>query len=174
MNDQNKVCDINELRQQIEQKALSNYKTLEDLKNYLKYTMSNFAYRYIQSDFSGDVEIIEENDKIISASAKDNRMVDCLKVSNKAAKQGIMELARKIPKKDSPTVFYQISCKILEFDEGFEGSVLISAKINWNFPTHDSNKTDEVKKEVKYSFDDPLDMRNILPKHFEDVCEIFS
>jgi len=142
---------------------------LDDL---ISSVLSNFAYRYIETNETGPLKASYRENSVIGIEAVETSMVNALKTQNTELRTGLIDLARTFTKKDRPFVKYYLLCEFKDWRDSGKGEILVTAKADWGFPDfNDSSKKMKIEKKLK--FDDPLDVRNKLPLIFEEVCTLF-
>ena len=169
--------DKEKLQCEINEKVRSFFSDDEHLLEFFKETLSNFTYRYIETEFCPKVEVSYEEGgdwahHFIGKSFEKN-MVEALKIKNKEAHSGILELAKSVPKKEGPTVQLILAIDISNLEKGHTGKIGVKAQINWDFPNHsfESPKKKEVQEIIR--IEDIIQLRNKLPLALEKVCELF-
>lgn len=142
------------------------------LHDYLFNTLDNFLYRYLETTDTKNLRSMELAPYIYGAESFESNMVEALKVTNPEAKAGIMELARRVPKSEKPSVKYRLQIQAMDLRPE-KGHLLITSFINWDFPLFfDKSKT--VKKEVDFKYSDLAQFRKELALKLEVACELFS
>ena len=161
-------CEANE-------KAVAQLSDREGLDSFIVQVLDSFSYRYLQTRDSEEIEVQKYQDDevdLLFSRSLDYRMADALKCSDKEAREGILVLAKTVPKKENPCVLYEIFVDLSSLSKDLDGQIEVRAVINWGFP----NFKDESKKKLKIAkikVDDLLALRKSLPLALEEVCEIF-
>ena len=161
-----------EIKRQQEEKIRAAYGDSEHLIKFLTDTMDNFAYRYISTTKTANPRVAINDSKTLVVMSYEDSMVNALKIENATAKEGIKDLARRVPKAQAPTVQYVISChpQTLESDAG---KLVLTARVNWNYPSHEVNKEAQVEKSQTLTWNDLQDFRKGFPLAMQDVCDLF-
>lgn len=141
------------------------------LLHYIAETMDNFYYRYLETAENKDLHTTEISPGVFGATSFESNMVDALKIKNPAARPGIMELAKSIPKAQKPMVRFALYTKVKELDVD-HGELIITSEISWDFPEfQDSQK--RTKKDVIFKYSDLGQFRKELALKLEEAAEIF-
>lgn len=142
------------------------------LYQYLFETMENFFYRYLETTENKNLKIFEIAPHIYGAESFESNMVDALKIKDPAAKAGIMELAKTVPKAQKPLVKYRLEARVHELTAD-KGHLTLSASINWDFPQF-FDKSKMTKREVEFKYSDLGQFRKELALKLESACELFT
>ena len=154
-----------------QEKVRSTYGEESKLYEYLFSTMDNFYYRYLETTQDKNLKTTFFSDHVWGAKSYEGSMVDALKISNPAAKKGIIELAKSFPKGKGALVEYQLFAEVKELSIN-HGEIHFSSVIHWGFPefTDESKKS---QKKVVFKYTDLTQFRKELALKLEDVCENF-
>jgi hypothetical protein len=140
----------------------------EALISLIEYTLTNFAYRYLESEGTGELASVRIAENSYAVFAYEPSMAQALKTNNQDLRAGVIDLARTTTKRDSPKVQYCIGCKLQNSKE-----LKIWASANWDFPEFVDGTKKSVQKIETLEFDDVLEVRNKLPLVLEKVCDLF-
>lgn len=154
-----------------QEKVRSTFGDEGQLYNYLFETMDNFYYRYLETTVDQNLKTMKLSDHIWGARSRETSMVDALKITNPAAKKGMIEMAKAHPKSENPEVRYELSANVerLTIDQG---KLTLTSKIDWGFP--DFNDPSKVySKKVIFTYEDLAQFRKELALKLEEVCEGF-
>ena len=142
------------------------------VRNHILGTLENFLYRYLDSSTgSGGVQEIQTG--FLVAEYLEPSMKECLKFKNEKAHEGILSLAKSVPKKEKPAVLMRLSCQILSWSDGHY-VLNISSLVDWGFPKYESNETTSLCLSNKLELKEVLDLRTELPLALEKACELFN
>ena len=167
--------DKEALQCEANQKAISQLSDREGLEAFIVQVLDSFSYRYLQTRDSKEIEVQKYQDEkvdILFSRSLDYKMADALKCHDEKAREGILHLAKTVPKKENPCVLYELFVDLSSLSEDLDGKIEVRAVINWGFPGF----KDENKKKLKaidIKVDDLLALRKSLPLALEEVCEIF-
>ena len=167
--------DFEKLTCEMNEKALNQLGSLEGLESFLVQILESFSYRYIMTESSDENSVQkyqEEGTSLLFCRSIEYRMGEALKCQNPKAKEGILNLAKSVPKKERPCVLYEIFLDLSELSEKLEEDIIVRTVINWDFPTF-KNNSKRVEKKIKVSANDLLALRKSLPLALEDACDIF-
>lgn len=142
------------------------------LYQYLFETMENFFYRYLETTENKNLKAFEIAPHIYGAESFESNMVDALKIKDPNSKAGIMELAKRVPKAQKPTVKYRLDARVHELTAD-KGHLVLTASINWDFPQF-FDKTKMSKREIDFKYSDLGQFRKELALKLESACELFS
>jgi hypothetical protein len=144
----------------------------DNLQQFFKEILTNFAHRYLANDTTQEPSLTQTAANTFRLSSIDKDMKSALKTSSAKARDGIIELIQKIGLKNSPAVLYSIELKANIVNQQHI-EVEIECSINWNFPdfTKDISKLDRKIMQKKYN--DFVEMRNDLARVLDTACEIF-
>lgn len=166
------VEDKERLEQELKARVLSNMNGLQEIGGFFETTLSNFSYRYIESDSTGEGKPSWSDDKTLVIELKEHTLAHALKTENKTTRSGLIELAKSFHKKDNPCVRYQLGVKVSNVNNQGGGDFQIFAEVHWDFPQFENDEKRNFKT-VSLSYEDALDLRNNFARHLEDVCVIF-
>ena len=140
------------------------------LHHYLFETLENFFYRYLETTQDKNLKVTELAPHTFGAVSFENNMVEALKTKG-AAKPGIMELAKSVPKAQNPQVRYGLWIEANQVSAD-KGKLLITAEINWGFPDFkDQNK--RLQKNVKFEWIELAQFRKELALKLEEAASLF-
>ena len=161
-----------ELKREWEQKIRSSYSDGDALVKFMRETMDNFAYRYISSTLTPTPTTHFTSANKVEVQAREESMVQALKIGNPQAKSGIMELAKTVPKAKHPTVQYGIALELQEFKPDL-GKIVVRASVNWDFPEHNPKTDKKVELAKTFKWDDLQVFRKGFPLAVQEVCDLF-
>lgn len=141
------------------------------LFEYLFETMDNFYYRYLETTLNQDLKTSEIAPGVWGALSFENSMVEALKTKG-AAKPGIMELAKTVPRAKNPMVRYGLWAQVAELSPD-HGELTITAEINWGFPEFE-DEAKRLQKRVKFHYQELAQFRKELALKLEEAAEIFA
>lgn len=166
------MTDNSKLIQDWQDKVKKSFGDEGKLYEYLFETMENFFYRYLETSENKNLKVQELAPKCYGAESFESNMVDALKIKNPAAKPGMIDMAKTIPRDQKPKVRYRLMTEVKEF--GAEnGHLVLLAEIHWDFPSY-SDKTKSAVKKVDFKYQELAQFRKELALRLEDVCEFFS
>lgn len=142
------------------------------LYEYLFQTMENFFYRYLETTENKNIKVFEIAPYIYGAESFESSMVEALKIKDPVAKDGIMELAKTVPKAQKPMVKYRLQTLVKELTPD-KGHLIITAFVNWDFP-HYFDKSKVTKREIDFKYSDLGQFRKELALKLEAACELFA
>ena len=160
------------IKREWEDKIRASYAGSDQLLKFMTETMENFAYRYISTSKSASPKVVATSETTLSVTTLEDSMVNALKTANPAAKVGITELARRVPKAQAPSVQYRLSCQIHTLKPD-QGKLILSAQINWNFPTHEAASEQQVTAYKTFTWDDLQVFRKGFPLAVQEVADLF-
>ena len=164
--------DINNLKKELDEKI---HNLFHDNKAYLEYllqTKSNFLYRYLETSTDKSIQIKNINNKTLIAESYEANMGEAFKVSDKVIKDGIMNLAKSVPRDQNPRVKYSITTILEEFLVN-NGKIIIETSIDWGFPDFLNDNDHSKKKIIVFNYNDPNIFRKELALKYDEACEIF-
>ena len=165
--------DFEKLQCEINEKALNQLGSSEGLEAFMVQVLESFSYRYLETKDSGELSVqkyLEEGSYLLFCRSLEYRMADALKCEDSVAKEGILALAKSVPKKERPCVMYEIFLDLSNMSS--KGIIEVKSIINWGFPDFKDDSKKRVKK-VDIDCSDLLALRKSLPLALENVCEIF-
>lgn len=142
------------------------------LFEYLSETLNNFYHRYIETTQDKDLTTRELGPKTYGAWGFETSMMEALKSPATGAKQGIIDLAKSVPRSESPSVRYGLWVEIKQLTTD-EGELHLTSEINWDFPDFE-NPEKRLQKKVVFTYDDLAVFRKQLALKLEEVCELFE
>lgn len=166
------VEDKERLERELKQRVLQNMNGREELSEFFQTTLTNFAYRYIESDSTGVSKASWSDDKTLVVELKEHTLANALKTDNRNTRAGLIELAQSFHKRDNPCVRYQLGVVLSDVNNQGGGDFMAFAEVHWDFP----NFTDDSKRNyqsIKLEYGDALDLRNNFARHLEEVCGVF-
>ena len=163
--------EYQKLREEIKKKRASEMSDLDSLGEFLVRTMRNFAYRYFESESTGLSEFKKEGN-IFRLEVTETQMKEALKAQNPETRKALIELAKKVPRKEGPTVFYAIECVVYNFDPDRGGKMEVRSIVSWDHPRHESGQKRKSKMKI-LEVDGILELRKFFPVYLEEVCEVF-
>lgn len=138
---------------------------------YLFETLNNFYYRYLETSTDKDLTTTELAPGVWGAIANESSMLQALKITNPAAKKGIIELAKSTPRTESASVRYQLSAKVHELKAN-QGQILFEATIDWGFPLFQDPEK-KITKTTLFKYQNLDQYRKELALKLEEVCSFF-
>jgi hypothetical protein len=153
------------------EKIRSTYGDESKLYSYLFTTMDNFYYRYLETTTHKNLTTEKLGPHLWGARSTEGSMIDALKLTNRNAKDGIIELAKSVPRSLSPMVLYELLVNVEELTTD-HGEIEIVAIIDWGFPDFDI-EAKRLKKIVHFKYSDLSQFRKELAQKLEEACEIF-
>ena len=156
---------------EMQEKAKKLYENHDALDEFFFYTLNNFSYRYFDTP-SAKGESAYKTGQTYVVTSLETSLVEALRCQNKESKKQLIEFAKNCNIKENPCVQSILSSTLSNFT-GASGDIVVTAELNWDFPTFSSNENKKIVKRVKHSFEDILELRNKYAKYLEDVCEIF-
>jgi hypothetical protein len=142
------------------------------LYDYLFETLENFFYRYLETSESRQLKVQELAPSIYGAQSFEGNLVEALKLKNPQAKPGMIEMAKSIPRSQTPKVRYELSVEVKELTSE-RGFLSIRAIIDWDFPNY-SDPEKRAEKRIDFRYQELAQFRKELALKLEDVCEFFS
>lgn len=163
--------DKERLERELKERVLENMGGSQELAEFFRETLSNFSYRYIESDTTGEVGPRWLDEKTIIAEVFEPTLAHALKTDNPVTRKGLIELAKSFAKKDRPEVRYQIGVRLENINRQGGGLFNIFAETHWGFPDYqDDHKRNREERALNY--EDALDLRNNFARHLEEVCTV--
>lgn len=157
--------------QEWQEKVRQSYGDESKLFEYLFETMDNFYYRYLETTTDKNLKTVPLAPHLWGARSSEGSMVDALKIQNPAAKKGIIELAKSVPKAEGPRVQYELMADVEELTQD-HGEIIFVSSINWGFPDFE-DQSKQFKKTVTFKYQDLAQFRKELALKLEEACEIF-
>lgn len=158
--------DKEQLQAEMEQKARELMSSGDAFDGVVKHFLDGFAYRYLETPLSQNIQTIKTSENIYSVESRDDRMVEVLKISNRKLKEKLIAFAKSHSPKEKATVAYRIQVT------RYPDRLVCQATIDWGYPKHSFEKETSYTKESVLEFDDLLIVRNKLALHLEEVCSI--
>ena len=161
-------CEVNE-------KAIAQLSDSEGLEAFIVQVLDSFSYRYLETRDSGEVEVQKYKDEksyLLFSRSLDYKMADALKCHDQKAREGILHLAKTVPKKENPCVLYELFVDLSLLSEDLDGKMEVKAIINWGFPDF-KDESKKQSKAITIDVNDLLVLRKRLPLALEEVCSIF-
>lgn len=167
--------DKEELKKEMDLKVRNHLQQGDAFDDLVKHFLDGFAYRYIETPLSKNIETIKHDDGTFSVSGLENRLVEALKVSDPQLKEKLVKFAKEaaINKDLKATVMYRIEVKVVEGSPDSCGKIEARAIVNWNYPQHETNQEKEYIKKSQLEFEDIMVIRNKLALHLEEVANLF-
>jgi hypothetical protein len=164
------------LEKEMKEKALEQLSGSRDIVEYLDFTLKNFAYRYLESESTGELNpewhFDDKSDSgCIEVIAFEDNLAQALKTKNALTRKGIISMASQFKKSDKPKVKYSLGIK-WENLKSSPFKLVTYADVNWNHPEHSFESDLKHTMEKTFSYQDAFDMRNNFPKDLEEVCDI--
>lgn len=154
-----------------QEKVRASFGDVSKMYNYLFETMDNFYYRYLETSESKNLKTTELRNHTWGAVSFESSMVEALKVKEPKAHQGILELAKSIPKAQKPLVRYGMWTEVAELTAE-HGKLKLVAEVNWDFPNFtDTTKTSQ--KTIIFEYADLAQFRKELALKLESIAELF-
>lgn len=157
-----------ELEKQINEKNLKALNTGDALSDLIVFNLQNFAYRYLETENSKDIQC-QSDGKSYWVESIETDIFTALKWDNIALKPKLIELCKKYPGQQSKKI--QIKLMLGTTLSG-EKEVTCFSLINWNFPSFEHNEN-ELCRIKKFQYSDLLELRNKHAALLEEVAEIF-
>lgn len=158
------------IKREWEEKIRTSFGDAGQLSKFMTETLENFAYRYISTAKDSTPRVVLTGETLTITTLEDS-MVNALKISHSVAKEGIKELAKRVPKAQGPTVQYQLLCQIQKLKPD-DGKLVLSARVSWDFPNHaDRSARSEVSK--TFTWNDLQIFRKGFPLAVQEVCDLF-
>lgn len=142
------------------------------LYEFLFHTMDNFYYRYLETTENKDLKTFQIAPHIYGAESFESNMGEAFKIKNAAAKEGIKELAKTVPREQKPKVKYRLDARVHQMTPD-KGHLTITASVNWDFPLY-MDKSKLIKKEIEFKYSDLGQFRKELALKLEEVSELFQ
>jgi hypothetical protein len=165
--DSHDSIDKASLQKEMDDKARALMASGDSFDGVIKHFLDGFAYRYIETPLSQNIQTMQEGENVYFVESRDDRMVEVLKVSNRELKDKLIAFAKSHPPKDKATVAYKV--EVIRHND----KLVCRASVNWDFPKHSFNSDTTFTKESVLDYDDLLIVRNKLALHLEEVCELF-
>lgn len=163
--------DKERLERELKERVLENMGGSRELAEFFCETLSNFSYRYIESETTGEVEPKWLDEKTVVVEVLESNLAHALKTDNQVTRKGLIDLAKSFPKKDRPEVRYLIGVELIDINRQGGGDFKIFAETNWDFPEYQSQEKRN-RCEEKIAYEDALDLRNNFARHLEEVCTV--
>jgi hypothetical protein len=141
------------------------------LYDYLFTTLDNFYYRYLETSTHKNLSTHKLGPHLWGAKSTESSMVDALRITNRKAKDGIIDLAKKVPRSEGPMVQYELLVDVEELTAD-HGVLEIVGVIDWGFPDFE-DESKRLKKTVHFKYSDLSQFRKELAQKLEETCEIF-
>jgi len=153
-----------------EEKIRHHYGDAESLVKFMRETMNNIAYRFISTASSPTPQVTDLPQALVIQTQEDS-MVNALKITHAEAKEGIKELAKRVPKAQKPTVQYTLRCELGQLKPD-QGKLVIVAAVSWDFPEFCAlDKQVALKK--TFTWDDLQVFRKGFPLAVQEACDLF-
>lgn len=169
MNDKNKELSGLSKEQLAQKMHQKNTEMLsgDGIEQLIAFNLENFAYRYLQKN---EEEIkCQKEGKTLWVESLENNIIDALKTNHKELKSELIELCKKYPGPKSKEIEI---LSILGTEIINESKVRCFSTVSWDFP-HFKDPKQSVTLTKDFSFEDPLDLRNIHAALLEELTDIF-
>lgn len=154
-----------------QEKVRSAYGDESKLYEYLFTTMDNFYYRYLETTTHKNLRTQKLGLHLWGVKSTESSMVDALKITNRTAKEGIIDLAKSVPRSEGPLVQYELLADVEELTPD-HGRLEIVSIIDWGFPDFNL-ESKRLKKTVHFKYTDIAQFRKELAQKLEEACDIF-
>lgn len=165
------------LEEDMKNKVLAQFSGVKDILDYIEFTLSNFSYRYLESESTGKISVNWQGQDSgaggsLSVAAFESELAQSLKTKNVKTRKGIIDMAKISKKADRPMVAYKLCVSWDDLGQN-DVTLLAYAEVNWDFPEFKeaTDKKNHLEKTFHYS--DSFEMRNNFPRELEDVCDVF-
>jgi hypothetical protein len=160
----------------LQQKKWSEAATLlanhDELSHFLAELIGNFSYRYLENETTPS-PIIENNAPLsFIVHSLEADMKVALKTTSSVARDGIVDLIKKVGLKNNPKVQYTLALSAQVSGQN-KIEIKITTAINWNYPNFEIIKNSIHQKSITKNYSDFIEMRNELARLIEDSCDIF-
>ncbi len=141
------------------------------LVRFMAETLDSFGHRYLATALE-PAPAVEHGERSLAIQAREASMVQALKVSRADIQAGIKELARRVPRAQSPTV---LSSLRVEWEElrADHGALVVIAAVDWGFPDHASDGSERVAVRTPFRWEEFGDFRKKFPLALEKASELF-
>ena len=160
----NQPYNKDELQKEVNQKARASIQSDDGLDQLIRFTLDNFAYRYLESKNNTELKSTLVADQVWLVRAIETDLVEALKAQNPITKKSLIQKAKEHAKKDGASVTQVIEVKIQD------SVALCKASVSW---ATDKDETVIAENQTKLNFEDILDLRNRLAKVLDDACGVF-
>ena len=160
----NQSYNKEELQKEVDNKARASIQSDDGLDQLVRFTLDNFAYRYLETKNNKDLKSALKADQTWGVESKESDLLEALKAQNPQTKKLLIQKAKDHAKKDGATVTLALEIKIMD------SLALCKASVSWN---SDSKDVIIAENQTKLAFEDLLDLRNRLAKVLEDACGVF-
>lgn len=163
------IEDKERLERELKERVLANMGGSAELAEFFRETLSNFSYRYIESETTGEAEPRWMDEKTLIAEVFESSLAQALKTDNPTTRKGLIELAKSFAKKDKPEVRYRLGVTLVNINRQGGGDFKLFAETHWGFPTYEESQKCNLSEKI-ISYEDALDLRNNFARHLEEVC----
>jgi hypothetical protein len=138
---------------------------------FMEQTLESFAHRYLATSTTPRPQVVQHSHSV-SVMSLETSMVEALKTSDPITKDGIKDLARRVPRAEQPAVQYSLTTTWEELDSG-RGKLKLEAMINWDFPTFQKDGPHKRAVDVVFHWSELGEFRKGYPLALEKVCDLF-
>lgn len=162
---------MEDIKKEHEEKIRAAFAGDEGMALFMEQTLESFAHRYLASSLTPR-PLVERQCHALLVTSLETSMVEALKISDAAAKEGIKDLARRIPRAEQPAVQYSLKTEWEVLDSG-KGKLKLRAEVNWDFPNFQKNGPQLRAVESVFQWRELGEFRKGYPLALEKVCELF-
>lgn len=160
----NQPFNKDELQAQVNDKARASVQGDAGLDELVRFTLDNFAYRYLESKNSKDLKSKAIESHKWRVEGFESELIEALKAQNEETKKLLIEKAKLHAKKDGAAVYPWLEISVND------QVAICSAGVDWESDGHRQNL---VKSQERLKFEDALELRNRLAKVLETACGVF-
>lgn len=134
--------------------------------------IESFAHRYLNSETTGEI-LCQREGNLFYALAKESNLKLALKTPLETVQSGFKKNIKERSKEAKPTLVSGLFIQVHSFRGEGPGHVSGKVLLNWDFPHHSLESSDQYSLEENIEYDEVMLMRKELPLAFERMCEIF-
>lgn len=160
----NQQYNKDELQAEVNAKARASVADDAGLDELMRFTLDNFAYRYLETKNTQGLKSQAIDRAIWRVEGRESELIEALKAQNTQTKQALIAKAKVHAKKDGATVYPWIEVQVKD------SLALCRAGVDWE---SEGSRETIVKNETRLEFEDALHLRNKLAKFLEEACGVF-
>lgn len=164
--------NLENAKKEWERKMHEAFGASSDLAAYISFTLENFAHRYLANDTTPAPRVEAFGRSGQRVCVKEANMGQAFKTQNPKAREGIKDLAKRVPRTEHPAVLSGLFVEIHDLSPE-RGHLSITARIDWDFPKLDGSSANKVEKRQDFKWSELQQFRKGFPLALEEVCDLF-
>ncbi len=160
----NQPYNKDQLQEEVDAKARAGVQGEAGLDELIRFTLDNFAYRYLETKNVKDLHAHATGTHTWRVEARESQLQEALKAQNPDTKKALIERARQHARKDGASVTSWIEVQIEK------QTAIVVAGVDWS---SDGRGETIAHKQSRLNFEDVLVLRNRLAATLEEACGVF-